>query len=354
MGQQQGKQSKAGSSRMQSAAPSLHQRELPISRTESPSLEEIFGTGGTVPVMFRWTHGGQRVAITGTFNNWATAGIPMVRSGEEFYQVVEVPKCVHQYKFLVDGEWKFSLDQPVLQDVAGNVNNVVDIQYYEKYEPAALRDPIDLEDEEAQWGQENLEPAQSMEPPSAPPLLVRLPMMGIANAKKTEESKILSSKLDPSVSACMQPAAPGASNTTSAANIPLFAVCGHMVHDASTSFRGLQSDSLVSTTCIRFAQKYTSTVLVSVNNTAKADGLLRHYGFASGTPPEEHQSHKSTPTTIALPPAVMRKGTHALLQALAGTQPAADKETSGIVKRENSSGSEGVRTKTFDMSTFTD
>lgn len=358
MGQQQGKQSKAGSSRMQSAGPSLHQHQLPISRTESPSLEEIFGTGGTVPVMFRWTHGGQRVAITGTFNNWATAGIPMVRSGEEFYQVVEVPKCVHQYKFLVDGEWKFSLDQPVLQDVAGNVNNVVDIQYYEKYEPAALRDPIDLEDEEAQWGQENLEPAQSMEPPSAPPLLVRLPMMGIAHTKKTEESKILSSKLDPSVTAPMQTMANGgATNTTSAANIPLFSVCGHMVHDASTSFRGLHSDSLVSTTCIRFAQKYTSTVLVSVNNTAKADGLLRHYGFASGTPPEEHQSHlQSTPqpTSISLPPAVTGRGSHALLQALAGTQPAATKETSGIVKRANSSGSEGFRTKAFDMSTFTD
>jgi hypothetical protein len=96
---------------------------------------------------------------------------------------------------------------------------------------------------------------------------------------------------------------------------------------------------------------------VSVNNTAKADGLLRHYGFASGTPPEEHQSHlKSTPqpTTIALPPAVTGRGTHALLHALTGTQPAATKETSGIVKRANSSGSEGFRTKAFDMSTFTD
>ena len=336
MGQKQG--TLAGSSRMQSAMSSVNPRQsIPISRTESPSLDEIFGTGETVPVMFRWTHGGQRVAITGTFNNWASTGIPMVRSGEEFYQVVEVPKCVHQYKFLVDGEWKFSLDQPVLQDVAGNVNNVVDIQYYEKYEPAALRDPMDQEEEEdVQWTQENLEPTQSTEPPSAPPLLVRLPFLGVANSRKaTEESKILSSKLDVSLMANQ----PAVQNTS--VNIPLFAICGHVVHDASTSFRGLNSDSLVATTCIRFAQKYTSTVLVSVNNSSKADGLLRHYGFATGTPPEEFHSVGGQ-AAAALPPPVTTKGSHRLLQALGGAS------------RPHASGSDGFRSKTIDLSTFTD
>jgi hypothetical protein len=320
-----------------SALPSAAQAQFPqISRSESPSLEEIFGTAGTVPVMFRWTHGGQRVAITGTFNNWANAGIPMVRSGEEFYQVVQVPKCVHQYKFLVDGEWKFSLDQPVLQDVAGNINNVVDIQHYEKYEPANLRDPLEVCEEEAEWTQEILEPIQA-EPPSAPPLLVRLPLLGVGNSKKYEEQKILTSKTD-------LPQIP-----VTQVNIPLFSVCGHVVHDASLSFRGLNSDSVVSSTYIRFAQKYSNTVLVSVNNSPKADGLLRLYGLATGTPPEEH--HRGQAVSEALPPAVKEKRSHLLLQALAGD---AKSERSGIVKRANSSGSEGMRSKPLDLSTFTD
>jgi hypothetical protein len=342
MGNQQGSQ--RGASRMQSAASSQPQAMFTpqLTRTESPSLEEIFGTAGTVPVMFRWTHGGQRVAITGTFNNWASAGIPMVRSGEEFYQVVEVPKTVHQYKFLVDGEWKFSLDQPVLQDLAGNVNNVVDIQHYEKYEPVALRDPLEVTEEEAEWGQETLEPVQA-EPPSAPPLLVRLPLMGLGK-KFDETQKILS----------MSPA------DVPSVNIPLFAVCGHVVHDASVSFRGLNSDSVVTAAYARFAQKYTCTVLVSVNNSPKADGLLRLYGLSSGTPPEGHipkglasDVQKSIP---ALPPAVKEKTAHALLQALSisGIRETNTPQNSGIVKRTNSSGSEGHRTRTLDLSTFTD
>ena len=360
MGQQQGKQAGNGGSRMQSAVSSLQQQQqMPeFARTESPSLEEIFGTGGTVPVMFRWPHGGQRVAITGTFNNWTSTGIPMVRSGEEFYQVVEVPKCVHQYKFLVDGEWKYSLDQPVLQDVSGNINNVVDIQYYEKYEPAVLQDPLEVCEEEAEWTQETLEPAQA-EPPSAPPLLVRLPLLGIASGRKFDDNqKILSSKVDVSLLGLPQGTSTGQQGqqaSSQVVNIPLFSVCGHVVHDASISFRGLGSDSVVSTTSIRFAQRYTSTVLVSVNNSAKADGLLRLYGLATGPPPEEHHSKIQQPVgpnAVSLPPAVKEKGAHALLQALK-IRP--ETPSSGIVKRANSSGSEGLRvSKTIDLSTFTD
>ena len=351
MGQQQAKPS-SGGSRMQSAMSSIHQ-QLPLSRMESPSLEEFYGTDGTVPVMFRWTHGGQRVAITGTFNNWASSGIPMVRSGEEFYQVVDVPKCVHQYKFLVDGEWKYSLDQPVLQDVAGNINNVVDIQYYEKYEPANLRDPLEICEEEAEWEQETMEPTQA-EPPSAPPLLVRLPLLGISCGRKFDDSqKILTSKLDPSL---MGPPGVPPPPPPSQVNIPLFSVCGHMVHDASISYRGLGSDSVVSTTNIRFAQRYASTVLVSVNNSAKADGLLRLYGLATGTPPEEHHSKAAAQGQVgmALPPAVKEKGAHLLLQALRTQVPTARPHSPGIVKRANSGGSDGFRSRTIDVSTFTD
>lgn len=318
---------------MQSAqASAIH---LPVvERAESPPLDDA----QSVPVMFKWTHGGHRVSLTGTFNNWASAGIPMVRSEQEFYQVVQVPKGVHEYKFLVDGEWKFSLEQPVLQDVSGNVNNVVDIQYYEKYEPAPLRDPLELDEEgEPLWSQELLEPAQA-EPPSAPPLLVRLPLLGIPNLKVSDTSKVLTA-----------PIAPGAPPPASV-NIPLFAVSGHVMHDASASYRGLGSDAVVAVSTIRFAQKYSTSVLLTLNNSAKSDGLLRHYGLVSGS---------SAPDLAATASAGGAKGS-LFLQALGGAHPApvvkfdepAD-TPKGIVKRANSSGSEGFRSK-LDLSTFTD
>ena len=159
-----------------------------LDRSDSAEHEEP----ESVPVMFKWTHGGQRVYLTGSFNDWASEGIPMVRSGQEFYQVIQVPKGVHEYKFLVDGEWKFSLDQPVLQDVSGNVNNVVDIQHYERYEPAALKDPLDVEEAETEWGQE-IQDALQTEPPTAPPLLVKLPLLNLPNHRKAELSRQLHS-----------------------------------------------------------------------------------------------------------------------------------------------------------------
>ena len=310
--------------------------QQPIERAESPDL----GTDESVPVMFKWTHGGQRVHLTGTFNNWASEGIPMVRSGQEFYQVVQVPRGVHEYKFLVDGEWKFSLDQPVLQDLSGNVNNVVDIQYYEKYEPAPLQDPLEIEEDEgAVWGQEILDALQT-EPPTAPPLLVKLPLLGIPSAKKADASRILSS----------------GPNQNSAVNIPLFSICGHVVHDSSSSFRPLGSDVVVSTASVRFAQKFSTTVLLTLNNSARSDGLLRHYGVIPSVDATSGRAEKQ-----GLPVVPQSSTSHVFHKALLGKgkvsfRAAAQGPASpGLLKRANSSGSESPgNQKPLDLSTFTD
>lgn len=272
----------------------------------------------SVPVMFKWTHGGQRVALTGTFNDWAAEGIPMVRSGQEFYQVVEIPKGVHEYKFLVDGEWKFSLDQPVLQDAGGNVNNVVDIQYYEKYEPAALRDPVEPDDE-TEFLQELIDPTHSPEPPSAPPLLVKLP----GSVHSGTSHKILDFETIKDTTQTTAAAAPSV-------NIPLFSVCGHLVHDAAASYRGMGSKTVVCSSTIRFAQKYASTILLTLNT--ESDGFLRQYG------------------------AVANGGTQNIFQqALLGKEVVSPQLASGILRRANSSGSEGrSRSRNLDLSTFTD
>jgi len=52
-----------------------------------------------------------------------------------------------QYKFIVDGEWKYAADQTVMYDEQGNVNNVLEVQ---EYVP------------------ENLESLSSFDPPASP------------------------------------------------------------------------------------------------------------------------------------------------------------------------------------------
>jgi hypothetical protein len=294
-------------------------QSLPPEDFQSPAIEE--SSSIEVPVMFKWTHGGQRVYITGTFNNWASQGIPMVRSGQEFYQVVQVAKGVHEYKFMVDGEWKYSSDQPVLQDLSGNVNNVVDLQYYEKFEPAALRDPLDVEEDDEDWTQENIEPAQA-EPPSAPPLLVRLPLLGVPSARKADASRILASHTH---------------SQSSQVNIPLFAVSGHLQHDASASFRNLAGEALVCTSCVRFAQKYSTTVLLTLNHSARSDGLLRHYGVipSAGLVTIEESNQDTLPPACA---------SNIFQQALFGI------ETGDARELERSQS----RSRPFDLSSYTD
>mmetsp|Transcript_119855 Transcript_119855/g.274594 ORF Transcript_119855/g.274594 Transcript_119855/m.274594 type:complete len:185 (-) Transcript_119855:36-590(-) len=54
----------------------------------------------------------------------------MVRSGTDFTVVVDLCRGVHEYKFIVDEQWRFAQDQPLKPDDGGNVNNVVDITQY--------------------------------------------------------------------------------------------------------------------------------------------------------------------------------------------------------------------------------
>lgn len=112
-----------------------------------------------VPHVLRWEHGGQRVCITGTFNNWARNAY-MHRSGPDFTYIamlrkvknththtqiqfvfpsthmsVVVSVCVqqnrkHAFKFIVDDEWRFSPDQPIVRDADGNINNYVDLSTF--------------------------------------------------------------------------------------------------------------------------------------------------------------------------------------------------------------------------------
>ncbi len=114
------------------------------------------------------SHGGNHVEVEGSFDNWSTRQV-LQRTGKDFnivkllppgvYQV-RVPTCdgssrdatllprlscsrspactrshcavrrAAQYKFIVDGEWKYDPNQPAMFDGMGNVNNVIEVHEY--------------------------------------------------------------------------------------------------------------------------------------------------------------------------------------------------------------------------------
>lgn len=83
---------------------------------------------GLVVHEFIWKYGGKEVILAGSFTNWSPS-IPMVPSdqGREYWRaLVQLdPKKPWEFKFIVDGVWRCSLDHPTTTDPSGNTNNII-------------------------------------------------------------------------------------------------------------------------------------------------------------------------------------------------------------------------------------
>ncbi|KAG8490200.1 hypothetical protein CXB51_016036 [Gossypium anomalum] len=82
-----------------------------------------------IPTMITWGYGGKEVAIEGSWDNWKTR-IPLQRCGKDFTIMKVLPSGVYQYRFIVDGQWRYAPDLPWAQDGTGNANNILDLQDY--------------------------------------------------------------------------------------------------------------------------------------------------------------------------------------------------------------------------------
>src|SRR3990167_2210026 len=80
------------------------------------------------PVVFRWSHGGKQIKLAGSFNDW-TEYIPLELDSDGYHQVqLDLPEGIHQYKLIVDGEWKCDNQAPILvEPLSGYKNNYVSV-----------------------------------------------------------------------------------------------------------------------------------------------------------------------------------------------------------------------------------
>ena len=78
-----------------------------------------------VPLVVR-VEGARAVAVTGDFTHWSSAGVPLSRNRDGDWEVrLELPPGEHQYRLLVDGEWR---DDPAATRLVPNpfgTNNCV-------------------------------------------------------------------------------------------------------------------------------------------------------------------------------------------------------------------------------------
>jgi len=79
-----------------------------------------------------WTHGGRKVCIAGSWNDWNPE--PMEKHGNYFIKILSLPDGEHNYKYVVDGVWQYDLGQQHQDDGSGNWNNFIEIGGSQKSE----------------------------------------------------------------------------------------------------------------------------------------------------------------------------------------------------------------------------
>ncbi|PJF19819.1 Carbohydrate-binding module family 48 protein [Paramicrosporidium saccamoebae] len=78
------------------------------------------------PHEFIWKYGGNKVILTGTFDEWSQSILMTKDHTGVFRSTVNLDAGQTWYfKFVVDGVWRCSLDFCSETDVTGNVNNVL-------------------------------------------------------------------------------------------------------------------------------------------------------------------------------------------------------------------------------------
>lgn len=116
------------------AEPNTFHYQQPLSKRRSkPELRvysPLAGTDAKLSVHeFIWKYGGKQVFLAGNFNNWNPSEIEMapVDPSHEYHRtLVELdPTLSWEFKFIVDGVWRCSLDIATATDMYGNTNNII-------------------------------------------------------------------------------------------------------------------------------------------------------------------------------------------------------------------------------------
>jgi hypothetical protein len=78
-----------------------------------------------VPTHFEWKEGGKVVYVSGSFSNWTHWLIMKKKDNGVFELVLDLPRGMYEYKFIVDNKWRYTMLQPSCIDAKGNINNVI-------------------------------------------------------------------------------------------------------------------------------------------------------------------------------------------------------------------------------------
>lgn len=158
-------------SRIQISPPSLGSPQALISNPESAAFSENVFHGTRTPVTISWNHGGNQVAIVGSWDNWQTREL-LQNIGEKFVVIKTLPVGIYHYHFIVDGWLVYAPDLPWFRDDSGNAYNILDLQGHVPELPESMSEFETPPSPPSSYGNQYLnEDDFSRPPPELPPQL---------------------------------------------------------------------------------------------------------------------------------------------------------------------------------------
>ena len=107
----------------------ISEEKIKEMKSEDNNSEEMFVNSNNIKknYTFIWDEGGNDVKITGSFSDWKIKFQMTKDTNTKIFKcIIPLGNEIYQYKFIVDGEWKFSKKFPTKIDGNGNINNILD------------------------------------------------------------------------------------------------------------------------------------------------------------------------------------------------------------------------------------
>ena len=100
-------------------------------QSETTENTKIIDSNDKIPFKFQWKEGGNNVKISGSFlDNWKQQLDMKKNEKTGYFEVfLNIPKGIHQFKFIVDKKWVCSPEYTTIND-KNNTNNIIDLLNY--------------------------------------------------------------------------------------------------------------------------------------------------------------------------------------------------------------------------------
>ncbi|XP_008462054.1 SNF1-related protein kinase regulatory subunit beta-2-like isoform X2 [Cucumis melo] len=121
------------------SSPGLMLQPQPQSLPQIAAFSENVIHGTRTRVTISWNHGGNQVAIVGSWDNWETREL-LHNTGEKFVVIKTLPVGIYHYHFIVDGWLAYAPDLPWFRDDSGNAYNILDLQGHVPELPESMSD----------------------------------------------------------------------------------------------------------------------------------------------------------------------------------------------------------------------